>query len=211
MLAEGAERGLLLKGLVTAMRLSLEPMVLSDPHQPDNPIIAVNKAFQELTRYPEHELTGRNCRFLQGPATDRTAVRQLGACVRRGEGCVQFLINYRRDSTQFYNLLFVTPVHGQDGQLHFFFANQHNLSAAPPLDLAEFPIGPAHMSPGQQTEFRLLLLDIATSAVLATASDTLPDRVQALEASLAAAREIATLSTRLQPGAPTGPLAGKDG
>ena len=56
------------------------------------------------------------------------------------------------------------------------------------------------MSPAQATEFRLLLLDIAHEVTLATGASALPQRVRALEAALAAAREIATLATKLQPG-----------
>ena len=53
MIVQIAERGMLLNGLLAAMRLSTEPMVISDPHQPDNPIIAVNRAFEQLTQYSE--------------------------------------------------------------------------------------------------------------------------------------------------------------
>ena len=203
MIGTETERGMLLNGLLAAMRLSAQPMVLSDPHQPDNPVIAANREFENLTHYDEKEVTGRNCRFLQGPATDANAVRMLGDCIRRGEGCVQFLVNYRRDKSKFYNLLFISPVHGHDGTLHFFFASQYDLSGGPPISLAEFPIGLAHMSPGQATEFRLLLLDIAHEVTLATGASGLSHRVRALEAALAAAREVAFLSTQLQPGKPT--------
>ncbi|MDT7950432.1 MAG: PAS domain-containing protein [Acetobacteraceae bacterium] len=200
MIAQVAERGLLLNGLLAAMRLSGEPMVISDPHQPDNPIIAVNRAFEQLTQYPESELSGRNCRFLQGPETDRETVRQLGDCLRRGDGCVQFLNNYRRDGSSFINLLFISPVCGHDGRLHFFFASQHDLCADTLPTPAEFPIGAAHMAPGQQTEFRLLLLDIAQEVATARTADALPTRVRALEAALAGAREVAAMATKLRPG-----------
>ena len=42
-------------------------MVLTDPTQPDNPIIDLNPAFERLTGYARAEALGRNCRFLQGP------------------------------------------------------------------------------------------------------------------------------------------------
>lgn len=200
MIVQIAERGMLLNGLLAAMRLSAEPMVISDPHQPDNPIIAVNQGFEQLTQYSERELSGRNCRFMQGPDTDRETVQQLGACLRRGDGCVQFLTNYRRDGSSFLNLLFISPVYGHDGRLHFFFASQHDLCAEKQSTPAEFPIGAAFMPPGQQTEFRLLLLDIAHEVATAQAADAVPTRVRALEAALAAAREVAALATKLQAG-----------
>lgn len=198
MIGSSAERGLLLNGLLAAIRLSGQPMVISDPHQPDNPLVAVNPAFEALTQYTETELSGRNCRFLQGEDTDTVAVRQLANCLRRSEGCVQFLTNYRRDGSKFFNLLFVTPVHGRDGTLHFFFACQYDLSADPEAIPDEFPLGPAGLTPGQQSEFRLLLLDIAQDVAIAKGATDMTRRVRALEAALASAREVASLSTRLR-------------
>lgn len=200
MIGQVAERGVLLNGLLAAIRLSVEPMVISDPHQPDNPIIAVNRAFEQLTQYSEQEISGRNCRFLQGPNADPEPVRQLGACLRRDDGCVQYVMNYRRDGSQFLNLLFVSPVHDHEGRLQFFFASQYDLSAESPGTPNEFPIGPAYMPPGRQSEFRLLLLDIAQDVATAQAANTLTVRVRALEAALAAAREVAELATTLRPG-----------
>ena len=198
MIGPSAERGLLLNGLLAAIRLSPEPMVISDPHQPDNPLVAVNPAFEALTQYSEAELSGRNCRFLQGKDTDSGAVRQLSDCLRRNEGCVQFLTNYRRDGSKFFNLLFITPVHGHDGTLHFYFACQYDLSSDPVAIPDEFPLGPATLSEGQKTEFRLLLLDIAQDVAIAKGAIDMPRRVRALEAALAGAREVAGLPTRLR-------------
>lgn len=194
------ERAVLREGLIAAMRFSTEPMVLTDPHQPDNPIVAVNQGFERLTQYTEAELIGRNCRLLQGPATEPESVRHLGQAIALGRGFVQFLANYRKDGTLFWNLLFISPVTGHDGRLHFFFGNQHDLTTGPPLHMAEFPLGPAHMPPGKQTEFRLLLLDIAEEVRTAAMAEGFAARVRALEAAIAAAREIADLSTSLVPG-----------
>ena len=123
-------------GLLAAMRLSAEPMVLSDPRQPDNPIVAANAAFAALTGYEEGFFVGRNCRFLQGPRTDRDTVARMGETLRAGQGCVQWLLNYRRDGSMFWNLLFISPVYGAGGDLQWFFANQHDLSGESPLRAA---------------------------------------------------------------------------
>jgi PAS domain-containing protein len=40
----------------------------------DNPIVYASPGFVELTGYPITEIIGRNCRFLQGPDTDKTQV-----------------------------------------------------------------------------------------------------------------------------------------
>ncbi|MET0248910.1 MAG: PAS domain-containing protein, partial [Sphingobium sp.] len=60
-----------------ALQMTRMPMILTDPQQPDNPIVFANKAFLDLTQYEEHEILGRNCRFLQGTDTDRETVREM--------------------------------------------------------------------------------------------------------------------------------------
>ncbi len=52
-------------------------ILLSDFNQPDNPIIYANPAFSKLTGYQLEEIVGSNCRFLQGPGTDREVVAQI--------------------------------------------------------------------------------------------------------------------------------------
>ena len=79
-----------------AMMHSTSPMVLSDPHLPDCPMIAVNPAFTTVTGYGEAESVGRNCRFLQGPRTDPDAAPRIRHCLDQGQGCIEWIVNYRR-------------------------------------------------------------------------------------------------------------------
>ena len=65
-----------------AVRATRMPMVITDPSQQDNPIVFCNEAFQALTGYAKNEILGRNCRFLQGPDTEPTAVDQIREAVR---------------------------------------------------------------------------------------------------------------------------------
>ena len=44
-------------------------LTLVDLSAPDQPLVYVNAAFTRLTGYPEAEIIGKNCRFLQGPGT----------------------------------------------------------------------------------------------------------------------------------------------
>jgi PAS domain S-box-containing protein len=55
------------------------PMVVTDARTPDLPIVLANKSFLELTGYSAEEVLGRNCRFLQGPATSPIAVAEIRA------------------------------------------------------------------------------------------------------------------------------------
>jgi PAS domain S-box-containing protein len=104
------------------------PMVVSDPRLPDNPIIFTNDAFLEMTGYGRDEVLDRNCRFLQGPETDRAAVRELARAIAARENAAIEIINYRKDGTPFWNALFVSPIYDADGTLVYFFASQLDVS-----------------------------------------------------------------------------------
>ena len=103
-------------------------MVLTDPRANDNPIIACNDAFCRLTGYDRDEIVGRNCRFLQGPDTDREEVAQLKGCLARKDTCEFELLNYRKDGTPFWNALHVSPIYAEDGRLAYYFGSQWDVS-----------------------------------------------------------------------------------
>ncbi|MFN8559725.1 MAG: PAS domain-containing protein [Dehalococcoidia bacterium] len=62
-------------------------VLITDPTQPDNPIIYANPAFEQITGYAAAEVIGRNCRLLQGPDTDPEVVASLRAAVAAGRAC----------------------------------------------------------------------------------------------------------------------------
>ncbi|AZF04905.1 histidine kinase famiy protein [Pseudomonas sp. R5-89-07] len=111
-----------------AMQASHSAMIVTAPAQPDNPIIFANPAFLTLTGYEHDEVIGRNCRFLQGPETDKNTLRQVQRAVERHhEVCVEVL-NYRKDGSTFWNEVFLSPLFNERGQLVYFFASQLDVS-----------------------------------------------------------------------------------
>ena len=111
-----------------AIRGTRMPMVITDPRQPDNPIVFANKAFQELTGYRREEIIGCNCRFLQGEATDPETVRKIASAIAAKEDIQIDILNYRKDGSSFWNALYLSPVRSGDGETQFFFASQLNIS-----------------------------------------------------------------------------------
>lgn len=110
--------------------------VITDPHLPDNPIVAVNAAFLQLTGYSEQEVVGRNCRFLGGKETDpaaRALVRQAVEAVRP---VLAELVNYKKDGTRFRNALLVAPLIDSAGNLSYFLGSQMEIpfAAGAPAD-----------------------------------------------------------------------------
>ena len=107
-----------------AVELTRMPMIVADPNQPDTPVVFANEAFLEMTGFPPEEVIGRNCRFLQGPATDPAAIEAVRAAIRQRTNLSIELLNYRRDGTPFWNALFISPVFDAEGRLLYFFGSQ---------------------------------------------------------------------------------------
>jgi PAS domain S-box-containing protein len=111
-----------------AVEMTRMPMILADPRQDDCPIVFANNAFLDLTGYEEAEVLNRNCRFLQGAATDPAAVAQLREAIRDHRPIALEILNYRRDGSPFWNAIFMGPVFDQAGELIYFFASQLDVS-----------------------------------------------------------------------------------
>ena len=103
--------------------------VVTDPRQPDNPVVAANAAFRRLTGYTEMEITGRNCRFLGGADTDDDRRAQLREAVEAGRPALVELTNYRKDGSPFRNAVMIAPILGEDGAVRYFVGSQMEISS----------------------------------------------------------------------------------
>jgi len=106
-----------LKLLEQAIAASNNGIVISDMQDPERPMIYCNPAFSKITGYELEEAIGRNCRFLQGRNTSPKAVEKIRQCLRLGIDERIILKNYRKDGTEFWNELFLSPVRDNQGEL----------------------------------------------------------------------------------------------
>ena len=90
-------------------------VVIVDVRAPDQPIVYVNNAFEQMTGYAAADVLGRNCRLLQGADTDREVVARIARAVARGEEIRVVVRNYRRDGSPWWNELHLSPVLGVPG------------------------------------------------------------------------------------------------
>ncbi|MBN8909301.1 MAG: PAS domain-containing protein, partial [Rhodospirillales bacterium] len=104
------------------------PMLVTDPRQSDNPIVFANRAFIAMTGYTQDEIVGHNCRFLQGPATDRQTVQAIRQAIEERREISLEILNYRKDGSTFWNALFISPVYNRRDELVCFFASQLDVS-----------------------------------------------------------------------------------
>ncbi|WP_231554728.1 PAS domain-containing protein [Planococcus sp. PAMC 21323] len=92
--------------------------IVTDPSQPDNPIIYTNKTLIEMSGYTKEEMIGNNCRFLQGPDTAKEDVDKIRKAIANKEKVVVTLRNYRKDGSPFWNRLAIEPIYIED-KLYF--------------------------------------------------------------------------------------------
>ncbi|TSE09431.1 PAS domain-containing protein [Mesorhizobium intechi] len=111
-----------------AIRATRMSMIITDPRRPDNPIVFANEAFLRLTGYERHEVLGKNCRFLQGPKTDKSAVEHIRTAIADNADVSVDILNYRKDGSTFWNALYISPVSNHKGEVQFFFASQLDVS-----------------------------------------------------------------------------------
>ena len=89
-----------------------EVFCLTDPSRPDNPIVFASKgnlhahkisslklanngcaAFHSMTQYSMNYIVGRNCRFLQGPKTNRSSIDRIRSAVQAGREHCEVILN----------------------------------------------------------------------------------------------------------------------
>ncbi|EWY42373.1 PAS sensor protein [Skermanella stibiiresistens SB22] len=100
------------------------PIVVTDPNLDDNPIVFANQAFVDMTGYDLAEILGNNCRFLQGPESDPSARRLIVEAIAQRRDVKVEILNYRKNGTPFWNELYISPIHDDDGNLLYFFGSQ---------------------------------------------------------------------------------------
>lgn len=103
--------------LMEALSSGQQNFVLSDPRLPDNPIVFASGGFYTLTGYTREQVLGRNCRFLQGPATDPKAVDVIRTAVANGTDATVCLLNYKADGTPFWNQFFIAALRDADNNI----------------------------------------------------------------------------------------------
>ncbi|WP_270170838.1 ATP-binding protein [Paenibacillus sp. SYP-B4298] len=103
-------------------------VTIADARAKDCPLIYVNQQFVELTGYEENEVIGKNCRFLQGPATDPEAVGRLREAIAKRESATVELLNYCKDGRPFWNEVNLDPIFDTNGECIYFVGIQFEIT-----------------------------------------------------------------------------------
>ncbi|CAN1249372.1 PHOT1 [Linum perenne] len=105
-----------------------QTFVVSDATKPDYPILYASEGFFKMTGYTSKEVVGRNCRFLQGADTDAEDVAKIREALESGKSYCARLLNYKKDGTPFWNLLTITPIKDDNGNVLKFIGMQVEVS-----------------------------------------------------------------------------------
>ncbi|KAG7121227.1 Phototropin-1B like protein [Verticillium longisporum] len=94
----------------------------------DSSIISASDGFLAVTGYGRQEAVGRRYDLLHGSHTDKTALRRMREAVSRGQAFCELMLNYRRDSWPFWNLLYLLPLTTTDGTVRHYLGGHINVS-----------------------------------------------------------------------------------
>ncbi|MGL5058955.1 MAG: PAS domain S-box protein [Microcoleus sp.] len=111
-----------------AMAATSTGIVICDASVVEHPIIYCNPAFENMTGYKRREIIGKNCRFLQGSDTDPAAIKIIRQALQTESECFVTLKNYRKDGTDFWNALSISPVRDRTGKLTHFIGVQRDIT-----------------------------------------------------------------------------------
>ncbi|GMY10712.1 putative LOV domain-containing protein [Fagus crenata] len=103
--------------LKDALSAFQQTFVVADATKPDFPIMYASAGFFKMTGYTSKEVIGRNCRFLQGADTDPEDVSKIREALQSGTSYCGRLLNYKKDGTPFWNLLTISPIKDDNGQV----------------------------------------------------------------------------------------------
>ena len=103
-----------------AIEASVNAIIITSDATSDNLIEYVNPAFSRITGYSAEEVIGRNCRFLLGTDHEQLELQNIRNALKENSDARALLRNYRKDGSQFWNDLHISPVRNDEGKVTHF-------------------------------------------------------------------------------------------
>jgi PAS domain S-box-containing protein len=96
--------------------------------EPGPRILYVNEAFTKITGYSAAEVIGKTPRILQGPKSDKVAIKRLSEALRKWEPCEITTINYKKNGDEFWINFTVYPVADKNGWYTHWVAIERDIT-----------------------------------------------------------------------------------
>lgn len=93
-----------------------------------NQIVYVNSAFTKISGYTEAEALGRNCRFMNEGIEMQASLADLRDHIQAGQSYETTVLNRRRNGTDFWNSLRVSPIRDANGLVTHFIGIQEDVT-----------------------------------------------------------------------------------
>ena len=114
--------------LISVLENAGEGITISDATAPDNPLVYANEGFLNITGYADHEIKGRNCRFLQGPLTGESCIQEMRDGISSKKMFHTEILNYKKDGTTFWNRLLLFPFCNDAGEVTNWIGIQEDIT-----------------------------------------------------------------------------------
>ena len=106
-------------------------IIITDAEPIDEPgprIVYVNPAFTRMTGYSPEEVIGLTPRVLQGPKTCQVTRTRIRDALQEWQPIRCELLNYRKDGSEFWSELGITPVADGRGWFRYWVAVQRDVT-----------------------------------------------------------------------------------
>jgi PAS domain S-box-containing protein len=129
--AKAQQIGKQLHLLDTAVRDVREGILITDGELdfPGPRIVFVNDALTQLTGYSRDDLIGKTPRIFQSERTDRMVLDRMRDQLGQGNGFTGVVINRRKDGSEYYADLHVSPVFDASGRVRNYVSTQRDITA----------------------------------------------------------------------------------
>ncbi|MDQ3394150.1 MAG: PAS domain S-box protein [Bacteroidota bacterium] len=118
-------RLLLQKHALDAVGLGI---IITDPHQKDNPIIYANPKFKEITGYTDEDIIGKNCSFLQGEKSNKEILFRIRYAFKKPTHFQGEMLTYKKNGEYFWCNLIIDPVYDEREKLINFIGFIQDIS-----------------------------------------------------------------------------------
>ena len=113
---------------VVAAETTRMAMLFTDATEPDNPIIFANDSFLSLIGYDRDEVLGKSLNFLMANSSDAEALTRIKAEFEGSSSSGTEVLCRRRDGSEFWAAIFVSPVRDAGGDVVQYFVSLIDLS-----------------------------------------------------------------------------------
>lgn len=101
----------------------------AEPFKSPGPkIVFVNEAFCKMTGYKKGEVIGKTPRILQGPKTDRSAIKKLSTAIQNWQKYETTLLNYKKSGEEFWINFTISPIANEKGWYTHWIAIERDVT-----------------------------------------------------------------------------------